>query len=161
MNEDFFAEDEGDAEYEGDAEEDLKSDKTWEQEEPTKSDPLPKTRNMQPIPKTAEACDRWGVPSEAAADIINTYLMELGTLTPENMATMTVDKSKLHRWRKSGRDKLQKKEIEEMESKPVSALYFDGKKDATMTRVKRVKSFTTKPSLRIITSFLRSLVVPT
>ena len=36
--------------HEGDAKEDLKSDKTWEQEEPTKSDQWPKTRNMQPIP---------------------------------------------------------------------------------------------------------------
>lgn len=144
VNEDFFAEDEGDAENEGDAEEDLKSDKTWEQEEPTKLDQLPKRRNMQPIPKTGEACDRWGVGSEAAADIINTYLMELGTLTPENMATMTVDKSKLNRWRKSGREKLQKKENEEMESKPVSSLYFDGKKDATLTRVKKGEKFYNK-----------------
>ena len=55
---------------------------------------------MQPLPKTGEACDRWGVSSEAAADIINTYLMELGTITPQNMATTTVDKSKLYRWRK-------------------------------------------------------------
>ena len=68
---------------------------------------------MKAIPKTGQACDRWGVYSEAAADIINTYLMELGILTP----AMTVDKNKLNRWQKSGREEIQKEEEEEMKSK--------------------------------------------
>ena len=90
-NEEFFAEDDDDIK------EDPK-DKTWELQDHIGPKPLPGSRNMKAIPKTGQACDRWGVYSEAAADMINTYLMELGILTPANMATMTVDKSKLNRW---------------------------------------------------------------
>ena len=135
-NEEFFAKDDDDIK------EDPK-DKTWELQDHIGPKPLPGSRNMKAIPKTGQACDRWGVYSEAAADIINTYLMELGILTPANMATMTVDKSKLNRWRKSGREEIQKEEEEEMKSKPVSALYFDGKKDATITRVQKGDKFYT------------------
>ena len=136
VNEEFFAEEEEEVQ------EDSVSDKDWEHQEPIV--PKPPQRNMQPVPKTGEACDRWGVYSVAAADIINTYLMELGILTPENKETMTVDPSKLNRWRKSEREDLQEKEREEMKSKPVAALYFDGKKDATITRVQKGDKFYTK-----------------
>ena len=136
VNEEFFAEEEEEVQ------EDSVSDKDWEHQEPIV--PKPPQRNMQPVPKTGEACDRWGVYSVAAADIINTYLMELGILIPENKETMTVDPSKLNRWRKSEREDLQEKEREEMKSKPVAALYFDGKKDATITRVQKGDKFYTK-----------------
>ena len=138
-NEEFFAEDD-----EGNNIGDENSDKNWEPDQPSGAIPKPKTRNMQPLPKTGEACDRWGVSSEAAADIINTYLMELGTLTPENMSTMTVDKSKLNRWRKTGRKQLQQKEIAEMTSKPVTSIYFDGKKDSTLTNIQKGDKIYTK-----------------
>ena len=121
-NEEFFANDD---EEDDNVNDDQSFDKNYVPDEPIASTSCPKTRNMQPLPKTGAACDRWGVHSEAAADIINTYLMELGTLTPETMANMTVDRSKLNRWRKSGRENLQKKENHEMESRPVQAIYFD------------------------------------
>lgn len=70
--------------------------------------------------------------------------MELGSLTPQNMATMTVDKSKLNRWRKTGRKQLQKKEIAEITSKPVTGIYFDGKKDPTLTNIQKGDKHYTK-----------------
>ena len=50
----------------------------------TPSTPTTKTRNYCPLPKTGQACDRRGVSSEAAADIINAYSMDMGFLTPQN-----------------------------------------------------------------------------
>ena len=63
---------------------------------------MPKTRNYHPLPKTAMVCDQQGVSSEAAADICNAYAEDMGFLTSENKLTMTVDKSKINRWRKAG-----------------------------------------------------------
>ena len=70
--------------------------------------------------------------------------MDMGFLTDENKLTMTVDKSKLARWRKAGRIQMHKKQIEEIGSKPVTALYFDGKNDCTLTRVQKGDRFYTK-----------------
>ena len=89
-------------------------------------------------------CDRRGVSSEAAADICNAYAEDLGILTPENKLTMTVDKSKINRWRKTGRVNADKEQIEKIGSKPVTGFYFDGKKDATLTKVQKGDRFYTK-----------------
>ena len=79
-NEEFFADDEDNNK------DDESADKSWGTDQLSGTNLMPKTRNMQSLPKTGEACDRWGVSSEAATDIINTYLMELGSLTLQNMA---------------------------------------------------------------------------
>ena len=98
---------------------------------------MPKTRNYIPLPRTGQACDRHGVSSEAAADIINAYATDMGFLTPENKLTMTEDKRKLNRWWKAGRTKTNAKQIEEIGSKPITGFYFDGKKDSTITEVQK------------------------
>ena len=64
-----------------------------------------------------------------------TLSMDMGFLTSENQLTMTVDKSKLARWRKAGRIQTQTKQIPDIGSKPVTGFYFDGKKDSTLTKV--------------------------
>ena len=68
----------------------------------------------------------------------------MGWLTDENKETMTVDKCKLRRWRRKGRDEATKREEESISSKPVTSLYFDGKKDATLTRQQKGDKFYTK-----------------
>ena len=105
---------------------------------------IPKTRNYHPLPKTAMVCDRRGVSSEAAADICNAYAEDMGFLTSENKLTMTVDKSKINRWRKAGRANADKEEIKKIGSKPVTGFYFDGKKDATLTQVQKGNRLYTK-----------------
>ena len=122
----------------------VSSDKDWEPKQSTDSRSIPQTRNMHPLPKTAEALDRWGVSSRAGADIVNAYALDMGFLTAENKMTMTVDKCKLDRWRKTGRKDIQKKQEMEISSKPVTGFYFDGKKDSTLTRVQKGEKFYTK-----------------
>lgn len=118
-------------------------DPNWIPQTPSSTRTL-KTRNYHPLPKTAQVCDRRGVSSEAAADICNAYAEDMGFLTPENKLTMTVDKSKINRWRKTGRANAVKEQIEKIGSKPVTGFYFDGKKDATLTRVQKGDRFYTK-----------------
>ena len=136
-----FFEEEADGEME---ETMLSSDKDWEPKAASHTNSVPQTRNLHPLPKTAQACDRWGVSSKAGADIVNSYALDMGFLTPENRMTMTVDKSKLDRWRKKGRKEIQVKQEVEISSKPVTGFYFDGKKDSTLTRVKKGEKFYTK-----------------
>ena len=119
------------------------TDPSWIPETPS-STQIPKTRNYHPLPKTAMVCDRRGVSSEAAADICNAYAEDMGFLTSENKLTMTVDKSKINRWRKTGRANADKEEIKKIGSKPVTGFYFDGKKDATLTQVQKGNRLYTK-----------------
>ena len=125
-------------------EEAKEKDPDWDPDLPSTSSNLPKTRNYHPLPKTGQACDLRGISSEAAADIVNAFAEDMGLLTHENRMTMTVDKSKLARWRKAGRIKAQKKQNEEIGSKPVTSLYFDGKKVLTLTRVQKGDRFYTR-----------------
>ena len=50
---------------------------------------------------------------------------------------MTVDAAKVKRWRKKGRKKAKAKQETSISSKPVTSLYFDGKKDATLTQERK------------------------
>ena len=92
------------------------------------------SRNMHELPKTAAACDRRNVSSEAAADIINSWALDMGILTEENKHSVTVDKSKLNRWRKKERAATSSLKEKEIASNPGTGFYFDGKKDATLTQ---------------------------
>ena len=58
---------------------------------------MARRRNLHSLPETGGSCDGWDASKVAAIDIVNTYLMEMGILTPESMSTTTVDKSKLDR----------------------------------------------------------------
>ena len=97
----------------------------------------PKTRknNMCSLERTAKACDHIGIDSRKAAYLINCYAMDKGYLTEENKATETVDKNKIDRWRKKEREKNKEKEEQAISASDVEAVYFDGKKCATLTRI--------------------------
>ena len=95
----------------------------------------PKTRNTHPLPKTGAACDRWGISSKAAADIVNSFTIDMGLLTEEDKATVVVDKAKIDRWRKKGRTQAKAEQKKTIETSKTSGIYFDGKKDLTLTKV--------------------------
>ena len=60
----------------------------------------------------------------------------MGWLTHENRLACTLDLTKLERWRKRERAKIRAKEEKEISSRPVRAIYFDGKKMATLFKKK-------------------------
>lgn len=131
-NREFFAEQE-------DCDDDTK-DMDW-MPDASISEKGPQTRNRHALPRTGAACDRWGISSRAAADIVNSYAMDIGFLTDSNKSTVIVDKSKLDRWRKVGRFQTQEQEKQELVSKSVSGVYLDGKQDCTLTRVQKDGKF--------------------
>ena len=104
---------------------------------------MARRRNLHSLPETGVSCDRWDASKVAAIDIVNTYLMEMGILTPESMSTTAVDKSKLDRERKDGSKQIQQGD-KEMTLKCVTGIYYNGKKNSTVTRVQKVKSLTPK-----------------
>ena len=92
-----------------------------------------KSRNTSSFESLALACDGAGISSRKAALIANSYGKDIGYLTNENKETHTLGKSKLDHWRRMRRKKQREKEEKEISSRPVTAVYFDGKKTATLT----------------------------
>ena len=132
----FFAE-EAEGEEKDDVEDQEKNDPTFGLDGPKSADPGPKTRNTHALPKTGAACDRWGISSNAAADLVNSFAIDMGMLTDSNKSTMTTDKAKIDRWRKAGRKKANTERKKAIGSKDISGIYFDGKKDFTLTMVEK------------------------
>ena len=132
----FFAE-EAEGEEKDDVEDQEKNDPTFGLDGPKSADPGPKTRNTHALPKTGAACDRWGISSKAAADLVNSFAIDMGMLTDSNKSTMTTDKAKIDRWRKAGRKKANTERKKAIGSKDISGIYFDGKKDFTLTMVEK------------------------
>lgn len=99
---------------------------------------LEKDKKKVKVPRMQISCDlvareadRFGVSDRGAAAIATSVLVGAGLVSPENK-NLVVDKSKLRRARKSERAKLQQKEKED-----IIALYFDGRKDKTLTLEER------------------------
>lgn len=59
----------------------------------------------------------------------------MGLLTDSNKSTMTTDKAKIDRWRNIGWRKANTERKKAIGSKDISGIYFDGKKDFTLTMV--------------------------
>ena len=94
-----------------------------------------KKYNKTSLVSTALACDGTGVSSRKATIICNQYAKDIGYLTWENRETHTLGKSKLDKWRKKERQKRIAEEEEKISQRPVRAIFFDGKKTATLVRV--------------------------
>ena len=139
-NNTFFSEDTVTIEECDDDDDDDETGMKWTREKKKKAS----DRNLNKLPRTAQSLDRWGISSKAGADVCNSFSMDMGWLTPENKATMTVDKAKLDRWRKKERKVRQMKDVEAISSKPVTSMYFDGKQDPTLSRVQKGEKFYTK-----------------
>ena len=76
----FFAEEADEEEKEDDRDQE-KKDPTFSQDGPKSADPGPRTRNTHALPRTGAACDRWDVSSKAAADLVNSFAIDMGLLT--------------------------------------------------------------------------------
>ena len=59
----------------------------------------------------------------------------MGLLTDSNKSTMTTDKAKIDHWRNVGWRKANAERKKAIGSKDISGIYFDGKKDFTLTMV--------------------------
>lgn len=77
----------------------------------------------------ATACDRTGVSDRSAAIIVNAAMLDLNVISSEN-SSKVIDRSKLRRERQKVRVGLQCEAAGLR--KPISSLYFDGRKDKTL-----------------------------
>jgi len=80
------------------------------------------------LPTLARACDRHRISDRAAAAIASAVLQDFGVITKDDSSNV-VDRSKIRRARQAKRHSLQNGTKEAM----VQSLYFDGRKDKTMT----------------------------
>jgi hypothetical protein len=87
------------------------------------------------MPSLAVACDRTGVSDRSAAMIASAVLQDVGIINEED-TNLVVDRSKVRRERTKMRTELQKSDTE-----PVIGLYFDGRKDQTITQEKKGDKF--------------------
>ena len=83
------------------------------------------------MPNLALNCERTGVSNRNAALLVNAAFQDLGIITKEDKSKV-VDKSKIHR----ERTKLRKKLNVEILLSNLSGLYFDSRKDKTLTEEK-------------------------
>ena len=93
------------------------------------------TKMRLPLPTVARECDRHGVSDRCAAAIISAVLQDVGIIH-EHDSSMVVDKNKVRRERVEARRKLSSKC-----AGTLRGLYFDGRKDRTLTQVKNGKKY--------------------
>jgi hypothetical protein len=86
-----------------------------------------KSLSRRKLPTLARACDRYGILDRSAAAIATAVLEDYGIVTA-NDSSSVIDPSKLRRERKRKRIEIEPSQ----ESKIVSGIYFDGRKDKTM-----------------------------
>ncbi|CAH1116385.1 unnamed protein product [Phaedon cochleariae] len=89
----------------------------------------------------AEACDRSGVSDRSASLIVNAVLKDFGLVTEEDQSNI-IDRSKIRRERKRCRTGLDLKKNNQILVFP--GIYFDGRKDKTVTSEKRGSRYYTK-----------------
>lgn len=95
---------------------------------------VPSTSQMRTkLPSLAQACDRTGVSDRSAAILVNAALKDMGIITAEESSKI-IDRSKIRRERVKARKNLKKKHEEEKTC--VHGIYFDGRKDKTLTQLK-------------------------
>ena len=82
------------------------------------------------LPSLALACDRHGVSDRAAAGIASAVLQDVGIIHEDDVSKV-IDRSKVRRERCKRRGALCAEA-----SNTITGLYFDGRKDKTMTQIK-------------------------
>lgn len=80
------------------------------------------------LPSFSRACDRRAISNRAGAQLASALLQDLNVVTPDNH-TAVIDKSKVFRERLKYR-----KNIVSTRTTEIIALYFDGRKDETITK---------------------------
>ncbi|CAH1106157.1 unnamed protein product [Psylliodes chrysocephalus] len=79
----------------------------------------------------ARECDRYGVSDRSAASLSFALLQDLGIINEQDTSEI-IDRNKVRREREKHRKELQNKNME-----VVKALYFDGRKDKSLTHTKK------------------------
>ncbi|CAH2109254.1 unnamed protein product [Euphydryas editha] len=95
------------------------------------------------LPNFAKACDRTGISNRYGAILANSILEDFKIIDANN-SNVVVDKNKIRREREKSRRMLQK---EVTKNKALTGLYFDGRKDNTLTNEKIDTKFYRKTSL--------------
>ena len=90
--------------------------------------------NTVKLPNLAVACERTGISSRSAAMITSAILEDVGIVTSSESTGVT-DRNKIVRQRKRSRSAHLEASIDAVSSKKVIGLYYDGKKDETLTSV--------------------------
>lgn len=86
------------------------------------------------LPTLARECDRHGISDRAAAAIASAVLQDFGLISPDDSQNV-IDKSKIRRERMRKRNILQ--DMQASEGGDLRSLYFDGRKDVTITNVRK------------------------
>lgn len=98
--------------------------------------PQVKTQPMQvnttPLPTLAQVCDRYGLSNRAGAAAATATLIDFHIVSKEDK-TAIIDHHKLARERRRHRQQVQQEEKSEWDEN-VSSIYFDGKRDATLSQ---------------------------
>lgn len=79
----------------------------------------------------ARECDRYGVSDRSAASLSSALLQDLGIINEQDTSKI-IDRNKVRREREKHRKELQNENMEVVE-----ALYFDGRKDKSLTQTKK------------------------
>lgn len=88
-------------------------------------------RNSKDLPTLARACDRLGISDRSAAAIATAVLQDFGVVSKEDTFNV-VDRNKIRRARQKKRRELQ---MLVEDSNELQSLYFDGRKDHTITNM--------------------------
>jgi hypothetical protein len=94
---------------------------------------IKKRRYKQYLPTLARACDRHGVSDRSAAAIATAVLQDFGLISKADTSNV-VDRNKVRRARQKKRIELQ---MLAGESNELQSLYFDGRKDHTLTNTQK------------------------
>ncbi len=123
------------------SEDEMTQDAEASSEEDVKGDPLFQpaksvnvnigTQNRYRWKNAALACDRYGLSDRAGASVITATLIDCGCVTADDQ-TKVVSHKKLHHERHLARVEQQHEELQGREK--IMSYYFDGKKDATLTK---------------------------
>lgn len=101
-----------------------------------------KKKKIKDLPSLGAVCDRTGISNRSAALLATSVLQDHGIISEENKDSI-IDRHKVSRQRSKSR-KTQKDSKQQI---PIKALYFDGRKDKTLTQIEKGA----KKSLNIIT----------
>lgn len=129
------------AESESDSTSDIESNILSPRSTPKHKSSTVCSKNKIAFSNVAMACDRIGISDRAAAIIVSSTLQDLGIVSSTD-SSMVVDRNKIRRARKVTRSKIQN--IELSENRELLGLYFDGRKDKTISQIKIGEKFARK-----------------
>ena len=90
------------------------------------------SQNRMTLSNLARECMRWGVSPKAGASIANAALIDANVVTRDNQKNI-IDKNKLKRQMTKYQEDIRTNQMNKLKLEPPVGIYFDGKKDDTLT----------------------------